>query len=127
MYGSDNADCVNTSVYIPDFYSKNIQQKFKTLTKLLPYLFGALALIHALPAVAVIAPAHPSSLYGFDASDSVLTMFLQHRALLSGILSAALIYASFIPSARRPVLTGTVVSMGGFLVIAVLRRPHRCG
>ena len=127
MYGSDNAGCVSTFVCIPDFYSKNIQQKFKTLTKLLPYLFGALALIYALPVVAVIAPAHPSSLYGFDASDSVLTMLLQHRALLFGILSAALIYAIFIPSARRPVLAGTVVSMGGFLVIAVLRGLHRCG
>lgn len=91
------------------------------MTKLIPYLFGALALIHALPAMAVIAPARLSSLYGFDASDTVLTTLLQHRALLFAILSAALIYAIFIPSARWPVLIGTGVSMGGFLVIAWAR------
>lgn len=91
------------------------------MTKLLPFLFGALALIHALPAMAVIAPARLSSLYGFDASDTVLTTLLQHRALLFGILSAALIYAIFIPSVRWPVLIGAIVSMGGFLVIALAR------
>lgn len=91
------------------------------MTKLLPFLFGALALIHALPAMAVIAPARLSSLYGFDASDTVLTTLLQHRALLFAILSAALIYAIFIPSVRWPVLIGAIVSMGGFLVIALAR------
>ncbi len=91
------------------------------MTKLLPFLFGALALIHALPAMAVIAPARLSSLYGFDASDTVLTTLLQHRALLFGILSAALIYAIFIPSVRWPVLIGAIMSMGGFLVIALAR------
>lgn len=91
------------------------------MTKLLPYLFGALAVIHALPAMAVLAPARLSSLYGFEVSDSVLTTLLQHRALLFGILAAALIYAIFTPSVRWPVLIGAVVSMGGFLLIAMIR------
>lgn len=92
-----------------------------SVTKLLPYLFGALALIHALPAVAVIAPSRLSGLYGFEASDQVLTTLLQHRALLFGILAAALIYAIITPSVRWPVLIGASVSMGGFLLIAALR------
>lgn len=91
------------------------------MIKLLPVLFGALALIHILPAMAVLAPARLSTLYGFEAGDSVLTTLLQHRALLFGILSAALIYAIFTPSVRWPVLIGVVVSMGGFLVIAIMR------
>lgn len=91
------------------------------MIKLLPYLFGMLAVIHALPAMAVLAPARLSLLYGFEAGDSVLTTLLQHRALLFGILSAALIYAIFAPSVRAPVLIGATVSMGGFLLIAMAR------
>lgn len=91
------------------------------MTKLVPYLFAAIALINALPAVAVFAPARLSSLYGFDASDAVLSTLLQHRALLFGILAAALIYAIFVPSVRWPVLIGAIISMGGFLVIALVR------
>lgn len=91
------------------------------MTKLLPYLFGMLALIHALPAMAVLAPARLSSLYGFKAGDSVLTTLLQHRALLFGLVAAALVYAIFAPTVRWPVLIGAVVSMGGFLLIAVAR------
>lgn len=91
------------------------------MSKLIPILYGLLALIHILPAMAVLAPARLSSLYGFDAGDSVLTTLLQHRALLFGILAAALIYAAFNASVRWPVLVGAVVSMGGFIVIAIMR------
>ncbi|MEM9600201.1 MAG: phosphopantetheine adenylyltransferase [Pseudomonadota bacterium] len=91
------------------------------MNKLIPILYGLLALIHILPAMAVLAPARLSSLYGFDAGDSVLTTLLQHRALLFGILAAALIYAVFNASVRWPVLIGAVVSMGGFIVIAMMR------
>ncbi|MGB6228509.1 MAG: hypothetical protein WBF53_00095 [Litorimonas sp.] len=91
------------------------------MTKLVPYLFGALALIHVLPAAAVFAPGNLSKLYGFAPDDAVLTTLLQHRALLFGILAAALVYAIFVPATRWPVLIGAVVSMGGFVVIAAMR------
>ncbi|GLQ19728.1 phosphopantetheine adenylyltransferase [Algimonas porphyrae] len=91
------------------------------MTKLLPYLFGALALIHVLPTMAVLMPARLSQLYGFEAGDAVLTTLLQHRALLFGILAAALIYAAFNAAVRWPVLIGAVISMGGFIVIAMIR------
>lgn len=91
------------------------------MTKLLPYLFGALALIHFLPALALVMPGRLSSLYGFEAGDSVLTTLLQHRALLFGLVTAALIWAVFDPSVRWPVLIGTVISMAGFMIIAAAR------
>lgn len=91
------------------------------MSKLLPFLFGALALIHILPAMAALAPASLSRLYGFEAGDSVLTTLLQHRALLFGILAAALIYAIFDGAVRWPVLIGAVFSMGGFIIIAAMR------
>ena len=91
------------------------------MTKALPFLYAGLALIHVLPAMAVLMPSRLSSLYGFEAGDQVLTTLLQHRALLFGILAAALIYAIFVPATRWPVLLGAIASMGGFLVIAALR------
>jgi len=91
------------------------------MTKFLPYLFGVLTIIHALPAMALIAPARLSSLYGFEAGDSVLTTLSQHRALLFGVFAAALVYAIIAPSVRVPVLIGATISMGGFLLIAIVR------
>lgn len=91
------------------------------MSKFLPYLFGGLALIHILPAIAVLFPGRLSILYGFDASDSVLTTLLQHRALLFGLVAGALIWAIFLPSVRWPVLIGTIISMAGFIVIAAAR------
>ena len=82
--------------------------------------FVLLALIHALPAMALFAPSRLSALYGFEAGDGVLTTLLQHRALLFGLLAAALVYAVFHPSVRWPVLIGTILSMGGFIAVAAL-------
>lgn len=91
------------------------------MTKLLPYLFGAIALIHAAPSVALFMPSRLSSLYGFQAGDPVMTTLLQHRALLFGILAAALIYAIFRADVRVPALIGASVSMAGFMLIALMR------
>ena len=91
------------------------------MSKLLPYLFGALTLIHILPAMALLMPGRLSALYGFEAGDSVLTTLLQHRALLFGLVAGALIWAIFTPSVRWPVLIGTVISMAGFIISAAAR------
>lgn len=91
------------------------------MSKLLPFLFSGLALIHALPALAVLMPSRLSALYGFQAGDPVMSTLLQHRALLFGILAAALVYAIFRADVRAPVLIGAIVSMGGFLLIAFSR------
>ncbi|MGB6318134.1 MAG: hypothetical protein WBG08_05815, partial [Litorimonas sp.] len=62
-----------------------------------------------------------STLYGFAPGDTVLTTLLQHRALLFGLLAAALVYAIFVPATRWPVLIGAVASMLGFILIAAAR------
>lgn len=88
----------------------------------IPILFYALAvLIHGVPALSVFAPKKMAALYGISADDQVLMTLLQHRALLFGLVAAACIYAAHTPSARWPVLIGTVVSMTGFMVIAAAR------
>lgn len=84
-------------------------------------LFLLLAAIHVIPALAAVAPASLSRLYGVPASDSALTTLLQHRAVLFGLLAAALAYAAFRPDIRWAALAAVVVSMGAFVLIAASR------
>ena len=87
-------------------------------------LFGFLAVIHLLPALAAIAPRQISKLYGVDASDSALITLLQHRAVLLGIVGFAFTVAAFRPessAAWHAVIIGAI-SMIAFLVIATINR-----
>lgn len=81
-------------------------------------LFGLLAAIHLLPAVAAILPSQLSSLYGISPSDTVLTTLLQHRAILLGLVGAAFATAVVVPELRWAALIGGTVSMTSFLLIA---------
>ena len=84
-------------------------------------LFLLLALIHAIPALAAVAPGSLTRLYGVPASDSALLTLLQHRAVLFGLLAAALVLAAFRPDIRWPALVAVTVSMASFLLVAALR------
>jgi len=87
-------------------------------------LFGFLALIHLLPALAAIAPQQISKLYGVDASDSALITLLQHRAVLLGIVGFAFSVAVFRPdssAAWHAMIIGSI-SMITFLLIATINR-----
>ena len=84
-------------------------------------LFLLLALIHAVPALAAVAPGSLTRLYGVPATDSALLTLLQHRAVLFGLLAAALVLAAFRPDFRWPALVAVTVSMASFLVVAALR------
>jgi len=89
---------------------------------LIPFLFYTLALaIHGVPALSVFSPSRMAKLYGISAYDQVLMTLLQHRAVLFGLVAAACIYAAHTPSARWPVLIGTVISMLSFIIIAIPR------
>lgn len=81
-------------------------------------LFGILAAIHLLPAVAAIAPRQLASLYGVSPEDTVLTTLLQHRAILLGLVGAAFAAAAFQPNLRWAALIGGSISMISFLLIA---------
>ena len=85
---------------------------------LIAILFCVLAVIHFLPAVAAIAPAQLSNLYGVAPDDTVLRTLLQHRAVLLGLVGAAFLAAAFMPSLRWAALIGGAASMVLFLVIA---------
>lgn len=92
------------------------------MNSLIPILFYGLAtVIHGVPALTLFAPAKMTKLYGISADNQVLMTLLQHRALLFALIAAACIYAAHVASARWPVLIGTVISMAGFILIAIPR------
>lgn len=82
-------------------------------------LFGFLAVIHVLPAIAAIAPKQISRLYGVESGDGALLTLLQHRAVLLGLVGLG-----FVIAAVRPETIGWhawllgAASMVSFLVVA---------
>ena len=83
-------------------------------------LFWFLAVIHFLPAIAAVAPAQLSALYGIEPSNKTLITLLQHRAILLGLVGGAFACAAHMPALRWPVLIGGTISMIGFILIAAL-------
>lgn len=86
-------------------------------------LFGALALVHALPAAGVLGRALLERAYGIELSHPDLLVLLQHRALLFSLLSLACAAAAWNPLWRWPVAWMALASMLGFVAIAALH-PH---
>lgn len=80
------------------------------------------ALIHALPLVGALGPAQVAKMYDVKVEGPDLTVLLVHRAVLFGLLAAALVLAIFCEDARPYVIGGALVSDLAFLAIAA-RNP----
>jgi hypothetical protein len=76
------------------------------------------ALIHLLPLVGALGPAQVARMYDVKVDGPDLTVLLVHRALLFGLVGAALIGAIFCEDARPYVIGGVLVSDVAFLAIA---------
>ncbi|MDR7085234.1 hypothetical protein J2X11_000073 [Aeromicrobium panaciterrae] len=76
------------------------------------------ALIHLLPLVGAFGPAHVARMYDVKVEGPDLTVLLVHRAVLFGLLGAALIAAIFCGEARPYVIGAVLVSDVAFLAIA---------
>ena len=77
-----------------------------------------LALIHLLPVAGVSGGAALREGYGLGPLDPAELLLLRHRALLFGLLGAALLYALWRPSVRTPVLLASLLADLGFLLLA---------
>jgi hypothetical protein len=78
-----------------------------------------LAVLHVLPAVAVIRPSLLTSLYGVDAG-SDLALLLQHRAALFAAVVAVAMLAAFRREARQAAALVVGLSMVSFLILYAL-------
>ena len=76
------------------------------------------ALIHLLPLVGALGPAQVARMYDVKVDGPDLTVLLVHRAVLFGLVGAALVAAIFCEDARPYVIGGVLVSDVAFLAIA---------
>jgi hypothetical protein len=75
-----------------------------------------LALIHALPAIALIRPSLLTTLYGVDPAAAAYTL-LWHRAALFAVILLICGWAAVRPEVRQLAAVAVAISMIGFLII----------
>jgi hypothetical protein len=84
--------------------------------------FAVAGLIHLIPLVGLMGRSALERGYGVDLGlGNDLTILMQHRALLFGLLAAACWAAVWLPGWRYAVGLGALVSMLGFVLIAALQ------
>lgn len=90
---------------------------------IVPVCLLLVALIHAIPAIGVLGPARLAQLYGLPVQEPNLELLMRHRAVLFGLLAAALAWAAFHAPLHRLALVAGFVSVGSFLLLARLTGP----
>jgi hypothetical protein len=75
-----------------------------------------LALIHALPAIALVRPSLLTTLYGVEPDSPAYTL-LWHRAALFAVILLICCWAAIRPEVRHLAVVALTVSMIGFLII----------
>ncbi len=84
--------------------------------------FAVTGLIHVLPLAGLLGRPVLERAYGVTMGEGHdLTILMQHRALLFGLLAAASFAAVAIPGWRWPVGIAALISMVGFVVIAAFQ------
>ncbi len=76
-------------------------------------------LIHLLPVSGVMGAAALTRLYGVEVPDPNLSILLQHRALLFGLLALLMFGAIAVPGLRVVVLTVALFSAASFVAVAL--------
>lgn len=85
------------------------------LTKIVFLLVG---LINFLPVMGVMGPGTLGALYDVEvADDMTLTLLMQHRAMLFGLLGGLILFASFRAALRPVAMVLGYLSMLGFIVL----------
>ncbi len=81
---------------------------------------AASALIHLMPLIGALGPLRVAQMYDVKVDGPDLTVLLVHRAVLFGLLAAALVLAIFCEDARRYVVGAVLISDVAFLAIAAM-------
>ena len=81
-------------------------------------LFVIAGLINAFPLIGLLSAARLEALYAIPIGEPNLEILMRHRAVLLGLLGAALIGAAFRPAWRLPAASAGFVSMVAFVALA---------
>lgn len=74
-------------------------------------------LLNLTPVIVFFLPERTASLYGIDLAGTELTVLMRHRAILLGLLGAALIYAAFRRDVLVPVIIAAFIGKLAFLFL----------
>jgi hypothetical protein len=74
-------------------------------------------LLNLTPAIVFFAPERSISLYAIDLSEPNLSIVMRHRAVLLGLLGAALIYGAFRKEFLVPVIVAALLGKAAFLFL----------
>ncbi len=83
--------------------------------------------IHLIPLVGVLSTSRLEAMYGVSIDTPDMAVLLRHRAVLFGLLGAALCGAAVLPAWRPPVIAAGLVSMVSFVVLCGLEGQGRSG
>ncbi|MGL5931125.1 MAG: hypothetical protein ACRCY8_19500 [Dermatophilaceae bacterium] len=85
-------------------------------------LVGA-GLVNAVPLVAAFTPAQIGERYGIEVVDHDVSVLLQHRGVLFGVLGGGLVLSASRPRFRGAAVAANAISCGAFVLIVLARRP----
>lgn len=80
-------------------------------------LLVLVGVLNLTPATVFFVPSQMGSLYGLELPADDLGIIVRHRAVLLGLLGAAMIYAAFRKNAVVPVVTGAMIGKVAFLFL----------
>jgi hypothetical protein len=77
-------------------------------------------ILNLVPAIGVLSTGRLQALYGVPISDPNIAILMRHRAVLFAIVGALLVAAAFRPALRPVGVVAGLVSMGSFVVLALV-------
>lgn len=80
-------------------------------------LLIAVGLLNVAPAFVFFAPQRSEALYGIALTDANMAVVMRHRAIMLGLLGAAMIYAAFRRDVVVPVVVAALVGKAAFLLL----------
>ena len=102
-------------------------RRIGTVDLLVSATFLLVGLVNAATVAGLLGGSALRRLYGTTPADPATAVLLRHRAVLLGLLGAALVVAAFVPAWRIPAGTAGLVSMVVFVVLAPPRRGLPAG
>ena len=82
-----------------------------------PVILLLVGLLNMTPAIVFFDPARTVQLYGITMDGEDISILTRHRAVLLGLLGAAMIYAAFRRDAVVPVIVGALIGKAAFLFL----------